>query len=69
MTVKEIIIKHLEDNGYDGLVSSGCECACKLDDLNPCDESMIDCEAGYLTKCNCDMDCDFHISTKKEEKE
>ena len=68
MKVEDIVKVWLISNKYDGLVSSGCECACKLEDLAPCEESMIDCEAGYLAKCNCDMDCDFHISTKKEEK-
>jgi len=48
MNVKEIVQKYLKENGFDGLFNSG-ECACKIDDLAPCDCLNInDCESGYL---------------------
>lgn len=48
MTVKEIVKKYLEDNGYDGLYGSGC--GCEISDLMPCNEYVIECQAGYKVK-------------------
>ena len=69
MTVKEIVKAYLEENGYDGLYATG-DCACKIDDLMPCYESLDNCMAGYLKKpChlgkywNCEYD--FIIGEKK----
>jgi hypothetical protein len=59
-TVIQIVKAHLEANGFDGLFSSG-NCACKKDDLAPCGEIQGDCEAGHLSKCDCDEGHDFHI--------
>jgi hypothetical protein len=50
MNLQEIVKKYLEENGYDGLCDSDTECACRLDDLMPCGEPGICCEAGHLTK-------------------
>lgn len=50
MTVKEIIEKYLKDNNYDGLYYPG-ECACKLDDLMPCEDCNFDCQPGILGNC------------------
>ena len=44
--VRIILQNYLKKNGYDGLYYPG-ECACKIDDLQPCDSSMQDCEPGY----------------------
>lgn len=67
MTVKEIVKKYLEDNGYDGLWNEY-DCACKNDDLMPCGvEDAINCEAGYLT--GCPHDCgehNWHIGRKEK---
>ena len=68
MNVKEIVRKHLEANGFDGLYSD-CECARHIDDLM-CDSSCIpDCEPGYLATCaeiGCDsLDHSFHIVSEK----
>ena len=68
-TVKQIIEKYLESNGYDGL---GCEyCSCSLPDIMPCtpDGGVEDCTAGHKIPCNpetcsADGDCDFHIGDK-----
>lgn len=65
MTVKEIVKKYLEDNGFDGLWSEY-DCACKKDNLMPCGgEDILNCEAGYLMPCP--EDCgehDWHIGKK-----
>ncbi len=70
MNLKDIVRQYLNENGYDGLYSEG-ECACKLDDLFPCDDPNEDCQAGYLNKCdpetcNLDGDCLWHIGPEKE---
>ena len=67
MNLKEIAIEQLRVLGYDGLVDPGV-CSCCLDDLMPCDEPGIDCEAGY--KVACDYDCKeehggWHIQVEK----
>lgn len=58
MTVKEIIKKYLEDNGFDGLCTD--DCGCGIDDLFPCCEDMCaDCVPAY--KCKCDHNCgEYH---------
>lgn len=45
MNCKEIIVKYLRDNGYDGLCSD--ECGCGLDDLITCGEDPSECIPGY----------------------
>ena len=65
MTVKEIVKKCLEDNGFDGLYSPG-ECACVIKDLLPCDNAYVDCEAGYIGPCDCG-DHDYHIGPEKHQ--
>ena len=69
MTVQEIIIKYLKENGYDGLYSE--ECGCRIDDLIPCcaGEWLASCEAGYKVPCDpetcpADGDCEWHIGPK-----
>ena len=52
MTVKEIVKKWLEDNGYDGL--AGEDCGCKLDDLFCCQQEGVErCVAGHEVACPC----------------
>ena len=71
MNVREIVKAWLTDHGYDGLFSPCC--ACKLDDLMPCDEPDAECKPGYLAPCPgpesevCDGDCNFHIVATKPE--
>lgn len=57
MTVKELIKKYLEENGFDGLCSD--DCGCGIDDLFPCGEIPDDCVPAY--KCNCDHHCDDYL--------
>jgi len=55
MTVKEIVEKHLKENGYDGLYDPNDPCGCPIDALFLCDNpGCIDCEPGY--KCRMDED-------------
>ncbi len=72
MTVKDIVKKYLEDNGFEGL---GCEyCCCGLEDLMPCDGCSVGgdvstCKAGYIIPCDpetctADGDCPFHIGER-----
>lgn len=56
-------MEYIEANGYDGLYSPGV-CACKKDDLMPCDGMRNDCEPGYLCECDCG-DHYFHIGPEK----
>lgn len=61
MTVKEIIIKYLKENGYDGLCSPEFECGCEIDDFYPCDALNGECEAGYKKLCtDCsEQECEY----------
>lgn len=65
LTTREMIRKYLKDNDYDGLFSNEGECACVPDDLCPCGEPPLDCEAGYRQTCDCG-DHDFHIGEERE---
>ena len=64
MTVKDIVIKALKDQGYDGLYTPG-ECGCEIDDLAPCDSTaVLYCQSGYKRLCrNCPVEtkenCEF----------
>ena len=71
MNAKEIIEKHLKENGYDGLYSENC--GCQISNLMPCciGEEMFDCEAGYKIPCNpntclANGDCEWHIGPRPE---
>lgn len=57
LSVQEIVIAYLKQNGYDGLYND--DCGCTLDDFMPCGEVGPDCSAGYRMKCNCE-DCKKH---------
>ena len=77
MTVKEMVKRHLEANGFDGLVQDYRECACLIDDLMTCEDDLIgSCEAGHKVEAgdiddegcpNC-PDCAWHIVAGKREK-
>ena len=61
MNVKQIIIKHLEDNNFEGLFNTEVECGCEISDLMPCDNMDSDCQPDYkieCTKCNI-KDCEY----------
>lgn len=47
-TVREILIKWLKQNGFDGLASSsGDPCGCGLKDIAPCWTCPMDCYPAY----------------------
>ncbi len=61
-TVKSIMRKWLNENGFDGLFND--ECACLRKDLMPCDCPGTNCQPGYKIPCDCDCH-EFHITRKK----
>jgi len=63
MNIKEIVIEHIKDNKFDGLVNTECECGCLLDDLMPCDDCWVgECEPAYKHSCKeCDKKDDCRI--------
>jgi hypothetical protein len=53
----------LEAVGYDGLYLPH-ECACKTDDLEPCEfGASPECLPGYVCECDCG-DHDYHIGAE-----
>ena len=64
MTIIEMVEQYLKQNGYDGLFAESAECACKVDDLEPCGNIQSDCHAGYLAPGDCG-EHDWHIQEKK----
>ncbi len=65
MTGRDIVKEYLRAHGYDGLFARG-ECACLVDDLMPCGETLRDCSPGYHKPCDCG-DHVFHITADKPE--
>jgi hypothetical protein len=66
MTVKEIVLAHLEAGGFDGLFEEDAECACTKANLAPCDSIMLGCRPGFEGPCNCG-EHDFHIYATHEQ--
>lgn len=64
MNIKEIVIEYLKANSFDGLFKPE-ECACKLNDLMPCDSPCDQCEPGYVLPGN--EDYDWRIGMKESE--
>ncbi len=50
MTTKDIVIKFLVENGYDGLCLPDLECGCGLDDFAPCEGIDGNCEPAIRIK-------------------
>ena len=61
ISVKEIVAKWLEANGYDGLADPDRECGCQISDLMPCGEGSLECEAGHKKEGNPKTEYDFLI--------
>ena len=62
MNVKEIVVKYLEDNGYDGLYTE--DSGCRGSDLMPClgvleFRAMANCQAGYIRPCPDTENCKY----------
>jgi len=64
MTVKGIIAKFLDENGYDGLYDDTGECGCKKDDLIPCGDYCGGCKPGFLHLGGDEYD--FYIKLEQE---
>ena len=55
MNLKEIVEKHVRENGFDGLCddAGGHLCCCRLDrDFMRCGEPAEHCEPGYAFECD-----------------
>ena len=68
--VKAITIEYLKKHKFDGLFSSGGECACLINDIFCCGaEGVEDCKPGYRIECDgmCEEGggCEFHVGIKK----
>lgn len=46
-TAKEVLIKYLKRNGYDGLCNPEAKCGCSLNNLVACSSSCEECRPGY----------------------
>lgn len=65
MTVREMIDQRLRIAGKHGLFNNMIICACKLDDLMPCNNDCIaECEAGYKVPCPNDGECECDPNDK-----
>ena len=64
--MQQILRRYLQEHGFDGLQNPDGDCACRLDDLFPCDEPGFQCMAGYELPCDCGKGCTFHIGKKGE---
>jgi len=59
-----LVRQALLEGGYDGLFNCDANCACLVEDLMPCHEPGMFCEAGFRQPCNgtCDEgECEFHV--------
>ena len=58
MTVKEIIIKYLKDNGFGGLCNNDEGCCCAMNEMCSLGDSY-DCKPAYLRKvADCKTKCE-----------
>jgi hypothetical protein len=64
--ISEIVKERLIENGYDGLYNTEKECACTIDDLVACGESLSRCVAARKTDCDCTGECEFHLKPADE---
>ena len=68
MNFKQLTQKILKQEGFDGLFNVDGQCACKIDNLFPCDFPYENCEPGYIAPCNGSCDnghCNWHIKRDK----
>ncbi len=61
MNVKQMVVEHLEKNGYDGLYAPDGECGCLIDDLAPCEEFQPGCLAGYMVQAPPGDENEFYV--------
>lgn len=65
VSVSEILVDWLVDNGYDGLFNHDGDCGCSVRDIVPCGNLGVNCEAGHEVPCVCGNGCDFDIAPGK----
>ena len=58
MDCLDIIIRYLQNHGYDGLYHET-ECGCEIDNLAPCGNDFSECKPGYKVAPPVGTDCDF----------
>ena len=67
-TVAGIVKNYLVAHGFDGLWNFDSECACKVDNLFPCESEGVErCEAGHLQPCCHDGEHDWDIGRRAAE--
>ncbi len=52
MNIKEIVIKHLQDFSFAGIVNPMLNCNCDIKSLMVCNNNCSECEPGYKYKCS-----------------
>lgn len=67
--LQPLVLQALDRGSFDGLYNEDIDCACKLDDLMPCDAPCMECRPGYLQPLTreerVDEDLDFRIGPTK----
>jgi hypothetical protein len=77
MTVKEILIDYLKENGFDGLCYEAHFCrGCRVDEINNCPEGCLPCDPAYRWDCDvcsdrekCEMDKEYGLCYRPEKQE
>lgn len=64
MDAKEIIKHYLANHDFDGLYNEQFECGCEIEDLDPCDDGIGNCEPAYKAPCHCGEKCQWHMMTE-----
>ena len=65
MTVKDIVIIYLRENGFDGLCNENCGCG--IDDFCPFDDYTFDCKPAYKRHSSQCLKCDNYCNCAPEE--
>ncbi len=68
MNVIDIVRKALIESGHDGLFNENAECACLVDDLQPCGDDFSQCQPGYKhVPENPDSESDWEVKPHKQD--
>ncbi len=66
MTIQEILLEFLEENGFDGF-SLGKRCCCDSTAFLECINMSQFCRPGYLVECDCATGVhEYHITEDSE---
>ena len=57
MRVIQIVEEYLKSNGFDGLCNCDVPCGCLLDNLCPCGDLNVDCQAGHREEVGSSVEC------------